>query len=61
MGRTMCYREKKKSRNGEGKLQHKAHVLYYLKKSVEIPARPFFFLSDREMDLLMKEIDIALE
>ena len=52
-GRTMCYRGKERSR--------KIHVLYYLKKSVEIPARPFFFLSDREMDLLMKEAGSALE
>ena len=61
MGRTMCHREKKRSRGENGKLQYKAHVLYYLKKSVEIPARRFFFLSDREMDLLMKEAGSALE
>ena len=60
-GRTMCYREKKRSRGENGKLQYKAHVLYYLKKSVEIPARRFFYLSDREMDLLMKEAGSALE
>jgi len=61
MGRTMCWREKRKSRNGDGKLQYKIHILYYLKKSVEIPARRFFYLNDREMDLLMKEAGCALE
>jgi phage gpG-like protein len=61
IGRTMCYREKRKKRNEEGKLQNVIHVLYYLKKSVEIPARPFFFLSDRNMDLLMREVGNALE
>jgi len=61
MGRTMCYREKRKSRNEDGKLQYKVHVLYYLKKSVEIPARRFFYLSDHEMDLIMKEVGSALE
>jgi phage gpG-like protein len=61
MGRTMCYREKRKSRNEDGKLQYKVHTLYYLKKSVEIPARRFFYLSDNEMDLLMKEVGSALE
>jgi len=61
MGRTMCWREKRKSRNGAGKLEYKSHILYYLKKSVEIPARKFFYLSDHEMDLLMKEAGSALE
>jgi hypothetical protein len=60
-GRTVCFREKKKKRNEEGKLQNVDHVLYYLKKSVEIPARPFFFLSDKDMDLLIKEAGSALE
>jgi phage gpG-like protein len=60
-GRTMCYREKKKKRSESGQLQNVDHVLYYLKKSVEIPARPFFYLSDKEMDLLMKEAGSALE
>ena len=60
-GRTMCYREKRRSRNGEGNLAYKSHILYYLKKSVEIPARPFFYLSDHEMDLLMREAGSALE
>ncbi|MDR0302341.1 MAG: phage virion morphogenesis protein [Treponema sp.] len=60
-GRTMCYREKRKKRNESGRLQNVDHVLYYLKKSVEIPARPFFFLSDNDMDLLMREVGSALE
>ena len=61
IGRTLCYREKRKKRNEEGKLVYKTHVLYYLKKTVEIPARPFFYLTDRDMNLLMKEIGGALE
>jgi len=61
MGRTMCYREKRKTRNEEGKLVYKTHVLYYLKKSVEIPPRPYFFLTDKEMGLLMQEVGSALE
>jgi phage gpG-like protein len=60
-GRTMCYREKKKKRNEGGQLQNVDHVLYYLKKSVEISARPFFYLSDKEMGLLMREVGSALE
>jgi phage gpG-like protein len=60
-GRTMCYREKKKKRNEGGQLQNVDHVLYYLKKSVEIPARPFFYLNDKEMGLLMREAGSALE
>ena len=60
-GRTMCYQEKRRSRNEEGTLGYKSHVLYYLKKSVTIPARRFFYLSDKEMDLLMKEAGIGLE
>jgi len=61
IGRTVVYRDKKRSRNAEGKLVYKTHVLYYLKKSVEIPARRFFYLSDRDMELLMKEVGNALE
>jgi len=61
MGRTMCYREKRRSRNADGKLEYKIHILYYLKKSVEIPARPFFYLTDKEMGLIMKEVGSALE
>ena len=61
IGRTMVWKEKRKTRNENGKLQYKTHVLYYLKKSVEIPARPFFYLSDREMDLLMQELGSAVK
>jgi len=61
MGRTMCYREKRRTRNEEGKLVYKIHVLFYLKKSVEIPARPFFYLTDKEMGLIMSEVGSALE
>jgi phage gpG-like protein len=59
-GRTMCYRSKRKVRNDAGKLQYQAHVLYYLKKSVEIPARPFFYLSEAEMNLLAQELGCAI-
>jgi len=60
-GRTMCYREKRRTRNEEGRLVYASRVLYYLKKSVEIPARRFFYLTDKEMSLLMKEAGGALE
>jgi len=60
-GRTMCYREKRKKRNENGNLKNVDHVIFYLKKSVEIPARPFFYLNDKEMGLLMKEVGSALE
>ena len=60
-GRTMCYRGKRKKRNEEGKLQYEIIVLYYLKKSVEIPAREFFYLSDHEQRLLIQEAGIDLE
>ncbi|MDR1836401.1 MAG: phage virion morphogenesis protein [Treponema sp.] len=59
--RVVCWREKRRSRNEKGELAYKSHILYYLKKSVEIPARRFFYLSDNEMDLLMKEVGSALE
>ena len=61
MGRTMRYREKRRTRNEEGKLEYKNHVLYYLKESVQIPARRFFYLTDKEMGLLMKEAGSGLE
>jgi phage gpG-like protein len=60
-GRTMCYRGKKKIRNEEGELVSQDHVLYYLKKSVEIFARPFFFLNDHDTYLITKEAGVALE
>ena len=61
IGRTMCFREKRRSRNEAGKLVYRTHVLYYLKKSVQIPPRPFFFLSDKDMQLIMQEVGSALE
>ena len=60
-GRTMCFKEKRRSRNEEGKLVYKDHVLYYLVKSVRIPPRPFFYLTDRDMKLIMQEVGSALE
>lgn len=60
-GRTLCYRSKRKQRDANGKPSFQARVLYYLKKSVKIPARKFFYLSDQEMNLLMREAGIALE
>ena len=60
-GFSVGYNEKKKTRNAEGKLEYKYHILFILKKSVEIPPRRFFYLSDKEMDLLMKEVGSALE
>ena len=60
-GRTMCFREKRRSRNEEGKLIYRDHVLYYLVKSVRIPPRPFFYLNDRDMQLIMQEVGSALE
>jgi phage gpG-like protein len=59
--RVVLWKEKRRTRNEEGKLEYKSHILFYLKKSVEIPARPFFYLNDKEMGLLMKEVGSALE
>jgi len=59
--RVVCWKEKRRTRNEEGKLEYRSHILYYLKKSVEIPARPFFYLTDKEMGLIMKEVGSALE
>lgn len=44
-GRTVCARK-----NG------RSFVVYYLKKSVKIPKREFFYLSDEETDRLLKLI-----
>ena len=60
-GRTIVYREKKRKRNEAGKLENVDHVLYYLVKSVKIPARPFFFLTDNDMKILMQEVGSELE
>jgi phage gpG-like protein len=52
-GRTMCYARK----GGRAKPK----VAYYLKKSVEIPARPFFYLTPEETALIMREVGLELE
>jgi len=61
IGRTMVFRSKKKKRSESGKLQYVNTVIFYLKKSVEIPARPFFFLNDHDMKIIMQEVGSALE
>lgn len=48
VGRTIQYREKKKGST--------AHIAFYLKKSVEIPKREFFYLSDRELQQIVDEV-----
>jgi len=35
-------------------------VAYYLKKSVEIPARKFFYLTGAEIDMIAKEVGVDL-
>lgn len=47
-GRTVCYRKKGKNED--------ARIAYYLKKSVVIPARKFFYLSEDEMAQIQAEI-----
>lgn len=47
MGRTIVYRKKSK--------QAKPHVAYYLKKSVVIPKREFFFLTEDEKSTILRE------
>lgn len=49
IGRTVCYRKK-------GGKKKTAKVVFYLKESVEIPARKFFYLSDQEINQLKKEL-----
>lgn len=51
-GRTMCYRKKGSRQPGK--------VVYYLKKSVTIPARRFFYLSAQEVDEIMREVTDAI-
>jgi phage gpG-like protein len=53
MGRTMAYKKPGK--------RSKLRVAYYLKKSVEIPARPFFYLTPEETALIMREVGLELE
>ena len=48
VGRTVCARKKEKGA--------KAKTLYYLKKSVEIPKREFFYLTDSEAETILKEL-----
>lgn len=48
-GRTVCYRRK----GGE---ETASRVVFYLKESVEIPARKFFYLSDEEITRLKEEL-----
>jgi phage gpG-like protein len=60
-GRTFGYNDKRRTRNAEGKLEYKYHILYYLKKAVEIPARKFFYLTDSEMDTIAQEAGVDLE
>lgn len=48
IGRTVCY--------SSSETQGKPRVVYYLKKSVIIPKREFFYLSDYEVNLILKEI-----
>ena len=48
-GRTVCYRKK-------GGKKTASKVVFYLKESVEIPARKFFYLSDEEINQLKEEL-----
>ena len=48
VGRTVCARKRLKGA--------KAKTLYYLKKSVEIPKREFFYLTDSEAETILKEL-----
>lgn len=54
-GRTMCYRTKGGGSRG------KIKTVYYLKKSVEVPARPFFYLTPEETARIMEEVGLELE
>lgn len=51
-GRTMCYRKKGSRQPGK--------VVYYLTKSVTVPARRFFYLSAQEVDEIMREVTDAI-
>lgn len=46
---TICYRKK-------GGKKKASKVVFYLKESVEIPARKFFYLSDEEINQLKEEL-----
>ena len=47
VGRTVCYKAKGKKR---------LHVAYYLKKSVAVPARRFFYISESELAMISREV-----
>lgn len=47
-GRTICYRKRGSSASGR--------VAYYLKKSVVIPQRRFFYLTEEELNLILTEV-----
>lgn len=47
-GRTVCYRKKEKDAE--------SRVAYYLKKSVTIPARKFWYLDGSEISIIQKEV-----
>jgi phage gpG-like protein len=51
-GRTMCYRIKGST------AEEDIHVAYYLKKSVEIPKREFFYLTDAEIEQIAREVGV---
>jgi phage gpG-like protein len=57
IGRTIAYQSKKRKMI-DGKLKYVYHTLYYLKKEVTIPARKFFYLDDKELSVLIKELGI---
>lgn len=46
--RVLCYRGKRKN--------SKPHVIYYLRKSVVIPKREFFYLSNKEIKQITQEV-----
>lgn len=48
VGRTVCYRKRGTSEAGK--------VVYYLKKSVVIPKRRFFYLTDEEIQQILSEV-----
>jgi phage gpG-like protein len=59
-GRSIGYNEKRRTRNAKGELEYKYHILYILKKSVEIPARKFFYLTGAEMEIISKEAGVDI-
>ena len=49
MGRTVCYRPK-------GGKKEDTVTVYYLKEQVVIPPRPFFYLTEEEIDHMLAEV-----